>query len=196
MALLFWAFAAGVDRRRAVRRHAAQPDRRRDGHGRQLPRHRRDLHDAVRALPRGRADAGLRRRDHGAVRLRHHDPEPARGRAGRTERARRARCSAASRSSTSSVGSSMLLINVALPNAAPTRRRSPTLPARHARRAVRLGHREGGRHRPVRAGLFPFEAISILLLVAVVGAIAIARPLHDDAGRRRTRRPHAGRATP
>jgi NADH-quinone oxidoreductase subunit J len=29
-------------------------------------------------------------------------------------------------------------------------------------------------------GLFPFEAISILLLVAVVGAIAIARPLHQD----------------
>jgi len=28
-------------------------------------------------------------------------------------------------------------------------------------------------------GLFPFEAISILLLVAVVGAIAIARPLHQ-----------------
>jgi NADH:ubiquinone oxidoreductase subunit 6 (subunit J) len=32
-------------------------------------------------------------------------------------------------------------------------------------------------------GLFPFEAISILLVVAVVGASAIARPLHseDDA---------------
>ncbi|HEX2689465.1 MAG TPA: NADH-quinone oxidoreductase subunit J [Kofleriaceae bacterium] len=32
-------------------------------------------------------------------------------------------------------------------------------------------------------GLFPFEAISIMLLIAVVGAIAIARPLHaeDDA---------------
>ena len=29
-------------------------------------------------------------------------------------------------------------------------------------------------------GLFPFEAISILLLVAVVGAIAIARPLKED----------------
>jgi len=28
-------------------------------------------------------------------------------------------------------------------------------------------------------GLFPFEAISITLLVAVVGAIAIARPLHE-----------------
>jgi NADH-quinone oxidoreductase subunit J len=28
---------------------------------------------------------------------------------------------------------------------------------------------------------FPFEAISILLLVAMVGAIAIARPLHEDA---------------
>ena len=29
-------------------------------------------------------------------------------------------------------------------------------------------------------GVFPFEAISILLLIAVVGAIAIARPLHED----------------
>lgn len=29
-------------------------------------------------------------------------------------------------------------------------------------------------------GLFVFEAISILLLIAVVGAIAIARPLHED----------------
>ncbi len=29
-------------------------------------------------------------------------------------------------------------------------------------------------------GLFPFEAISILLLLSVVGAIAIARPLHHD----------------
>ena len=39
--------------------------------------------------------------------------------------------------------------------------------------------------------LFPFEAISILLLVAVVGAIAIARPLHaedDDPDRRRARK--------
>ena len=33
-------------------------------------------------------------------------------------------------------------------------------------------------------GLFAFEAISILLLIAVVGAIAIARPVKDD--------PHAG----
>jgi NADH:ubiquinone oxidoreductase subunit 6 (subunit J) len=39
------------------------------------------------------------------------------------------------------------------------------------------------------AGLFPFEAISILLLVAVVGAIAIARPLHaeeDDPAKTRS----------
>lgn len=35
-------------------------------------------------------------------------------------------------------------------------------------------------------GLFPFEAISILLLIAVVGAIALARPVSDD--------PHAGEA--
>lgn len=31
-------------------------------------------------------------------------------------------------------------------------------------------------------GLFPFEAISILLLIAIVGAIAIARPLHAADG--------------
>lgn len=30
--------------------------------------------------------------------------------------------------------------------------------------------------------LFPFEAVSILLLIAVVGAIAVARPLKDDDG--------------
>jgi NADH-quinone oxidoreductase subunit J len=38
------------------------------------------------------------------------------------------------------------------------------------------------------AGLFPFEAISILLLVAVVGAIAIARPITaetDDPAKKR-----------
>jgi NADH-quinone oxidoreductase subunit J len=29
-------------------------------------------------------------------------------------------------------------------------------------------------------GLFPFEAISILLLLAVVGAIAVARPLREE----------------
>jgi len=37
------------------------------------------------------------------------------------------------------------------------------------------------------AGLFPFEAISVLLLVAVVGAIAIARPLGPEDERARQR---------
>jgi NADH-quinone oxidoreductase subunit J len=37
------------------------------------------------------------------------------------------------------------------------------------------------------AGLFPFEAISILLLVAVVGAIAIARPLVPEDERAKQR---------
>lgn len=43
-------------------------------------------------------------------------------------------------------------------------------------------------------GLFPFEAISIVLLVAVVGAIAIARPLHgaDDPGKSLTRDNESG----
>ncbi|HET7505284.1 MAG TPA: NADH-quinone oxidoreductase subunit J [Kofleriaceae bacterium] len=41
-------------------------------------------------------------------------------------------------------------------------------------------------------GLFPFEAISILLLVAVVGAIAIARPLHGDEDARAKVRSEGG----
>ena len=43
--------------------------------------------------------------------------------------------------------------------------------------------------------LFPFEAVSILLLVAVVGAIAIARPLKDDqtAALKQQLRARAGR---
>ena len=56
-------------------------------------------------LPRGRADARVRRRDHGAVRLRHHDPEPARGRAGRAVGADRPGARRRSRSSTWSAGS-------------------------------------------------------------------------------------------
>ncbi len=47
-------------------------------------------------------------------------------------------------------------------------------------------------------GLFVFEAISLLLLIAVVGAIAIARPLHEDQDNqsepRHTPRDEAARA--
>jgi NADH-quinone oxidoreductase subunit J len=42
------------------------------------------------------------------------------------------------------------------------------------------------------AGLFPFEAISILLLVAVVGAIAIARPLGPPEDERAKQRMEGG----
>ena len=53
-----------------------------------------------------------------------------------------------------------------------------------APRATALGHAWGSVNAVgtdlFTGGLFPFEAISILLLVAVVGAIAIARPLHED----------------
>ncbi len=57
--------------------------------------------------------------------------------------------------------------------------------AARAPRLTTLGH-EWGSTKAVGTELFtgyvfPFEAISILLLVAVVGAIAIARPLRDDA---------------
>jgi NADH-quinone oxidoreductase subunit J len=40
--------------------------------------------------------------------------------------------------------------------------------------------------------LFPFEAVSILLLVAVVGSIAIARPLKDDDGEQLPAEPTGG----
>ena len=73
----------------------------------------------------------------------------------------------------------MLLVHVDLPNKAV---------ALAAPKATALGH-DWGSVKAVgtdlfNGGLFPFEAISILLLVAVVGAIAIARPTHepDEAG--------------
>ena len=55
-----------------------------------LLRARRDLRDAVGALPRDPAGAGLRGRHHGALHLRRHDPEPRGGRAGRAARPGRA----------------------------------------------------------------------------------------------------------
>jgi NADH-quinone oxidoreductase subunit J len=68
----------------------------------------------------------------------------------------------------------MLLIHVTPPN---------TAIANNAPGLTAEGHPWGG----IKAvgtdlfngGIFPFEVISILLLVAVVGAIAIARPLHE-----------------
>ena len=100
-------------------------------------------------LPRRDPDAGLRRRDHGAVRVRHHDPEPARGRAGRTDRARRAGASAAL-AIVYLVGRLVMLLDPRQAaehgrSRSPRRRRSSSLG-----RASRLGLGEGGRHRPVR----------------------------------------------
>ena len=70
----------------------------------------------------------------------------------------------------------MVLWTVELPNKAA---------ALAAPRATALGHAWGSVNAVgtdlFNGGLFPFEAISILLLVAVVGAIAIARPLSEDS---------------
>jgi NADH-quinone oxidoreductase subunit J len=87
----------------------------------------------------------------------------------------------------------MLLIHVQMPNAA-TAMNAPlpvSIPAMHPGGAAELV--DWGSTKAVGAdlfgpGIFPFEAISILLLIAVVGAIAIARPVSDD--------PHAGEAGP
>ena len=76
----------------------------------------------------------------------------------------------------------MLLIHVELPNkaialAAPVQIHLPI-----SNEAVDWGSVKAVGNDLFNGGLFPFEAISILLLIAVVGAIAVARPLvsHDS----------------
>ena len=80
----------------------------------------------------------------------------------------------------------MILMNVALPNKA-VALASPSpimLPGWGSAgpEAVGWGTVKAVGNDLFGPGLFPFEAISILLLVAVVGAIAIARPLHPEDG--------------
>ena len=116
----------------------AQPDRRGHVAGRHLLRPGRDLRDAVGALPRRAPGAGLRRRHHGAVRLRRHDPEPRRGRAGGAWRGvLAARSSAASRSST------CVMRKRRLPPRRGRRRRTAEAPPADVR------HRRAGRRHPV-----------------------------------------------
>ena len=81
----------------------------------------------------------------------------------------------------------MILINVALPNkaialASPAPIMLPGWGSAGGSEAVGWGTVKAVGNDLFGPGLFPFEAISILLLVAVVGAIAIARPLHPDDG--------------
>jgi NADH-quinone oxidoreductase subunit J len=76
---------------------------------------------------------------------------------------------------------SMLLMHVHAPNGDAALQAPSPLPVP----APGVGFHDWGSVRAVGTdlfgpGLFPFETISILLLIAVVGAIAIARPLKDD----------------
>jgi len=85
----------------------------------------------------------------------------------------------------------MLLIHVRLPNeiialGTPDAIQLPAIKPGVPGELVDWGSLKGVGSDLFGPGLFPFEAISILLLVAVVGAIAIARPVSDD--------PHAGEA--
>lgn len=80
----------------------------------------------------------------------------------------------------------MLLISVKLPNeavalAAPQAVQLPPLKPGLAGELVDWGSTKAVGADLFGPGIFPFEAISILLLVAVVGAIAIARPVSEDA---------------
>ncbi|MFN0246215.1 MAG: NADH-quinone oxidoreductase subunit J [Kofleriaceae bacterium] len=69
----------------------------------------------------------------------------------------------------------MMLLNVQPPNAQQANAAPLPTPEGHDWGSVRaVGTDLFG------PGLFVFESISILLLIAVVGAIAIARPLHED----------------
>jgi NADH-quinone oxidoreductase subunit J len=79
----------------------------------------------------------------------------------------------------------MLLIHVKLPNemlalGSPDAIQLPAIKAGTAGEMVAWGSTKAVGADLFGPGIFPFEAISILLLVAVVGAIAIARPLKDD----------------
>jgi len=77
----------------------------------------------------------------------------------------------------------MLLVNVKPPaNAgdAPAQVALPTYPGVLQAERVDWGSTKAVGMDLFGPGLFPFEAISILLLVAVVGAIAIAKPMHND----------------
>ncbi len=68
----------------------------------------------------------------------------------------------------------MMLMNVRAPNPATAFNAPAPTPQGHAWGSVRaVGTDLFG------PGLYVFEAVSILLLIAVVGAIAIARPLHE-----------------
>jgi len=85
----------------------------------------------------------------------------------------------------------MLLIHVRMPNAnvalnAPLPVSLPPLRPGATGELVDWGSTKAVGADLFGPGIFPFEAISILLLIAVVGAIAIARPVSDD--------PHAGEA--
>jgi len=87
----------------------------------------------------------------------------------------------------------MLLIHVQMPNAnvamnAPLPVSLPPIRPGVAGELVDWGSTKAVGADLFGPGIFPFEAISILLLIAVVGAIAIARPVSDD--------PHAGEAGP
>jgi NADH-quinone oxidoreductase subunit J len=85
----------------------------------------------------------------------------------------------------------MLLINVKLPNEAVAKAGPAQIALPPLKPGVPPEYVDWGSTKAVGAdlfgpGLFPFEVISVLLLVAVVGAITIARPISDD--------PHAGEA--
>ena len=90
----------------------------------------------------------------------------------------------------------MLLIHVKMPNemialGAPDAIQLPAIKPGMAGEMVAWGSTKAVGADLFGPGIFPFEAISILLLVAVVGAIAIARPL-DPAGRSESGPLHSG----
>ena len=119
---------------------------------------------AVRALPGGPAGAGLRRRHHGAVHLRRHDPEPRGGRAAGAARpgapavgvaGGRLPAGQVRATSCSAIGAADAARRRSSPRrSAPSSRRRPAV---HA------------------SSCYPFEAISLLLLVAIVGGVVVSR---------------------
>ena len=145
---------------RALHDHPQEPGHRGHVAGGDVLRPGGDLRDAVGALPGGPAGAGLRRRDHGALHLRRHDPEPRRGGAGVVAAA---------------AGPGRPGRRLPVREVRRRRRRRPPRPRSPATVAESFGTVGGIGDLLFRDFLYPFEAISLLLLVAVVGGVVISR---------------------
>ena len=143
------------------------------------PRHRGAVPRAARAVPRRDSAHRLRRRGRRAVRLRDHAARPRRRRTPRDQRGRIPRA----------IGGGLFGRGRHRRRCRSSSARAPTAKAPLPRAvAPRLRQRRGRRPQLFTDALVPFELSSALLMVAVVGAVAVARGRHKSDSREARRR--------